>query len=48
FSRAILAGGKTSSKPRQVEGMEMMTVSSVEAAIGLALLPNKRQAGSRG
>ena len=47
FSRAILAGTKGGRKPRQVQGMAMNSVASVEEAVSLALEPSQRRAGGQ-
>ncbi len=51
FNQAILAADKSGTKqsgPRRVQGMDLITVSSVEGAMGLALLPGQRKAGGKG
>lgn len=47
FSRAILAENKGGRKPRRVEGMEMIPVTSVEQAVSLALEPSRKKAGGK-
>jgi DNA repair protein RadA/Sms len=45
FARAVLARAEGSGKrPRKVEGMEILTVTSVEEAVALALQPAARRA----
>ncbi len=45
FGRAILGGGKSGRKARQVEGMEMVVATSVEEAVRLAFEARGRKAG---
>ncbi len=52
FTRALLAETKTGGKrsgaqTRKVQGMELVSVASVEGAMGLALLPSKQRAGGQ-
>ncbi len=47
FSRAILGGDKSGRKARKMDGMEMVTASSVEEAMRLALESRGRKAGGR-
>jgi DNA repair protein RadA/Sms len=45
FTRAVLARGEGSgSRRRKIEGLELMTVTSVEEAVALALEPSARRA----